>query len=200
MYFGNIVTSSNLEEENFKICRDLDSINKELPTLIVGWSKSKELFGNDISILHKKIERNLYWTFDGKERKSEFEEDIDSFKELCINNYGENIPYVYVDIIHSKLKIIKRILEKINNLKEKITYVSDNNMLYIYGENIIFGIDLNVLEYTSIKKEKVLTKLLSSPNTIFVDDEIFNKCKDIFYKVKHKTKLIPYIYKNGDYE
>ena len=41
MNVGNIITSSNIKEENFKICRKLDNIDNSLPTLIIGWNKQK---------------------------------------------------------------------------------------------------------------------------------------------------------------
>ena len=50
-------------------------------------------------------------------------------------------------------------------------------MVYVYGENIIFGIDLNIIEYSSIKKEKILNRIKNLNNNVLVTDEIFNKCK-----------------------
>ena len=55
MYVGNIVTSLKLEEENFNICSDLDSIDNDLSTLIIGWDNAKEFIGGNISIIHKKV-------------------------------------------------------------------------------------------------------------------------------------------------
>jgi len=199
MYVGNIVTSLKLDEENFNIYSDLESIDNDLSTLIIGWDNAKEFIGEDISILHKKINQKLYWTFSKKERKVDFEVDFEKFKEVCFNNFGDNIPYVYLDILHGKSKINKKIIKKILSLNNPIIYISDKNMVYIYGENIIFGIDLNIIEYSSIKKEKILNRIKNLNNNVLVTDEIFNKCKDLLYKIKYKNKLIPYIYKNGEF-
>ena len=199
MYVGNIVTSLKLDEENFDIYSDLESIDNDLPTLIIGWGNAKEFIGEDISILHKKINQKLYWTFSKKERKVDFEVDFEKFKEVCFNNFGDNIPYVYLDILHGKSKINKKIIRKILSLSNSVIYISDKNMVYIYGENIIFGIDLNIIEYSSIKKEKILNRIKNLNNNVLVTDEIFNKCKDLLYKIKYKNKLIPYIYKNGEF-
>jgi len=199
MYVGNIVTSLKLDEENFNIYSDLESIDNDLSTLIIGWDNAKEFIGEDISILHKKINQKLYWTFSKKERKVDFEVDFEKFKEVCFNNFGDNIPYVYLDILHGKSKINKKIIKKILSLNNSIIYISDKNMVYIYGENIIFGIDLNIIEYSSIKKEKILNRIKNLNNNVLVTDEIFNKCKDLLYKIKYKNKLIPYIYKNGEF-
>jgi hypothetical protein len=199
MYVGNIVTSLKLDEENFNIYSDLESINNDLPTLIIGWDNAKEFIGENISILHKKINQKLYWTFSKKERKVDFEVDLEKFKEVCFNTFGDNIPYVYLDILHGKNRINKIIIKKILSLINPIIYISDKNMVYIYGENIIFGIDLNIIEYSSIKKEKILNRIKNLNNNVLVTDEIFNKCKDLLYKIKYKNKLIPYIYKNGEF-
>ncbi len=63
MYLGNIVTSSKIEDTNFKVCRKVETIKEGLPTLIVGWDKTKEIYGDRVSILHKQIDENTYRTF-----------------------------------------------------------------------------------------------------------------------------------------
>jgi hypothetical protein len=70
-------------------------------------------------------------------------------------------------------------------------------MVYIYGENILFGIDLNVVSLFEGKSEKIVNKVKNLENNTLVDLEIFNKCKDFILKLKNKDKYIPYIY---DYE
>jgi hypothetical protein len=48
MYIGNIITSSKIEDDNFKVCRKLETIDDSLPTLIVGWEKTKEIYGDKV--------------------------------------------------------------------------------------------------------------------------------------------------------
>ena len=197
MDIGNIVSKTKIEIENFKICDSLECVNEELPTLIIGRKLSKELLGNNISILHKKISNNIYWTFDKTERKSEFESDLELFKADCFVSFGGNIQYVYLDILYSSRKINYRIIKKILSLKKPIIYFSENDMVYIYGENIIFGVDLNVLNYFEGKKEKIVEKIKSLNGNTLIDSTIFNKCKDLIYKLKNKNRFIPYIFGNG---
>jgi len=199
MYLGNIVTVYKIEEDKFRISPTLESINKDLPTLIIGWDTTKELMGEKVSILHKKINDNLYWTFSPKERKVEYDKDIISFKKLCFNKIGKEIPYVYLDILHGKFHINKKIIQKIYSLDDPISYISKNNMLYIFGENIIFGVDLNICELIGINKEKIIEKIDNIPNSILIGNEIFNKCKEYIKKLDNREKLVPYIYKNGEY-
>ncbi len=197
MYVGNIVTNSKIDIENFKVCRKINNIDSNLPTLIIGWENTKELLGEQVSILHKQIDTFTFWTFSPKERKSEYEIDLDSFISKCYNSFGEHLPYVYLDLLMGSRKINFRIIRKILSLKNPITYISDSNMVYIYGENIIFGIDLNVVSLFEEKYEKILNKVKNLQNNTLVDLEIFNKCKELILKIKNKDKYIPYIYEYG---
>jgi hypothetical protein len=198
MYVGNIVTKSKLVEENFNIVNNFDEIDNDLPTLIIGWEIVKNQI-EGISIIHKKISQRLYWTFTTKERKVDYEVDLEKFKELCFNQFGDNVPYVYLDLIHGKRRVNIKIIKKVLSLKNPVTYFSDKGMVYIYDENIIFGMDLSIVQYTNLNKEKIINKIKSIGDNVLVSDEIFNKCKDLLYKIKFKNKLIPYIYKNGEY-
>jgi len=199
MLIGNIITSTKINDTNFKISEELDSIDDLLPTIIIGWKKTKEKYGDDVSILHKKIKDNLYWTFSPTERKVDYEKDIILFKELCYNNVGKNIHYVYLDILHGKLHTIKKIIKKIYSLKTPISYISKTNMLYIFDENIIFGVDLNITELIGINKDKIIDRVTRFSNSILIGNEIFNKCKEYIKKLDNREKLLPYIYKNGEY-
>jgi hypothetical protein len=199
MYVGNILTTYRIEDENFKICRKLETIDESLPTLIIGWSKTKELYGDKASILHKQISDNVFWTFTKEERKVEYEHDIEDFKNLCYNNVGKDIPYVYLDVIHDNYRKNRKILRKIFSLSKSTSFITEKNMLYIYGENIIFGIDLNLIEYIGITKEKVINRLNKLPNNFLIENEIFNKCKDFILKLKNSDRLTPYIIEYGKY-
>ena len=194
MYIGNIITSSKIEDENFKVCRKLETIDDSLPTLIVGWEKTKEIYGDKVSILHKKIDDKTQWTFSTKERKVDYDKDIESYMSNCYSNIGKDINYIYVDVIHDSKKKIKKIIRKIYSLKNPKVYNHLNRMIYIYGDNIVFGVDIEVLNYIGIDYKKVLDKLSKISNCLFIDEKIFNIYKSIINKINGKVRLIPYIY------
>ena len=198
MNFGNVISKTPILIEGFKNYGKDDLIDNDLPTLIIGWDLVKEMYDGKVSILHKSINIRTYWTFNSKERKADFESDIESFKEFCYNSFGDNIPYVYLDILYGKKNINKKIIKKILTLVKPYIYLSDNNMVYIFGDNIIFGIDLNILDYFDSKKEKVLKVINNLNSAVLIDSEIFNKYRDFLYKIKNKNRLIPYIIKNGN--
>ena len=194
MYIGNIITSSKIEDENFKVCRKLETIDVSLPTLIVGWEKTKEIYGDKVSILHKKIDDKTQWTFTTKERKVDYDKDIESFMSNCYSNIGKDINYVYIDVMHDTKKKIKKIIKKIYSLKNPKVYNHLNRMIYIYGDNIVFGVDIEILSYIGIDYNKVLTKLSKIPNCLFIDEKIFNIYRGMINKINGKVRLIPYIY------
>jgi len=194
MYIGNIITSSKIEDDNFKVCRKLETIDDSLPTLIVGWEKTKEIYGDKVSILHKKIDDKTQWTFTTKERKVDYDKDIESFMSNCYSNIGKDISYVYIDVMHDTKKKIKKIIKKIYSLKNPKVYNHLNRMIYIYGDNIVFGVDIEILSYIGIDYNKVLTKLSKIPNCLFIDEKIFNIYRGMINKINGKVRLIPYIY------
>jgi len=194
MYIGNIITSSKIEDDNFKVCRKIETIDDSLPTLIVGWEKTKEIYGDKVSILHKKIDDKTQWTFTTKERKVDYDKDIESFMSNCYSNIGKDINYVYIDVMHDTKKKIKKIIKKIYSLKNPKVYNHLNRMIYIYGDNIVFGVDIEILSYIGIDYNKVLTKLSKIPNCLFIDEKIFNIYRGMINKINGKVRLIPYIY------
>ena len=112
----------------------------------------------------------------------------------CYSNIGKDINYVYIDIIHDSKKKIKKIINKIYSFKNPKVYVHLNRMIYIYGDNIVFGVDIEILNYIGIDYKKVLDKLSKISNCLFIDEKIFNIYKSIINKINGKVRLIPYIY------
>lgn len=197
MYLGNIITESDIQIENFNTFNSIEDSNSQLPTLIVGWSLVKKLFP-ETSILHKQINENIFWTFDEKERRVDYETDIKDFKEKCFNELGKDITYVYVDTIYTSKTKVKKIISKIKSFKNPIYYISDNKMLYVYDENIVFGIDLNITNLVGIDNSKLISKLRDLPNSTLLENEIFIKCSSIIKKIKNNDKILPYIYRYGE--
>ncbi len=196
MIFGNILTEEDININNLNKIEDINDINNSLPTIIIGWEKTKIIIGEDnVSILHKKIKNDLYWTFNQKERKVDYELDIENFKDVCLNEIENKIKYIYVDVLHDTKRKIKKIINKIIGLEYIITYKNNKNMLYIFGEGLVFGIDLNMCEFIGIEKNKIIEKVNNISDVTLHQNEIFNICKDLI--TNNREKIIPYIYYNG---
>ena len=196
MIIGNILTTDEISFKEFKTINNLNEKDNNLPTLIVGWELTKDIVdGDKVSILRKKIDDTLYWTFNEKERKVDYEIDILNFKEICLNQIEEQINYIYIDVLHDSKRKIKKILKKIMSLNYVVSYYNNNNMLYIFSENLVFGVDLNICEFIGLSKDKIIDKVNTLSDVTLLQNEIFNKCKDLIKN--NREKIIPYIYYNG---
>ena len=72
-------------------------------------------------------------------------------------------------------------------------------MLYIFDENLVFGVDLNICELIGVKRDKIIDRITNLPNSILIGNEIFNKCKELITKTDKKERILPYVYRNGKY-
>jgi len=195
MIIGNIVTNEEIKDDKYNICNNIKDVNPNFPTLIIGWSLVKEIYGeNEVSIINKKINEDTFWTFNTKERKVDLEIDINSFKKKCLNHIESKITYIFIDIIHDNKKKIKKIIKKIYSLKNIISFV-DKEIIYIYDENLVFGIDLTILNFLGININKIIDKVNNISTITLSKNEIFNKC--IRCVENNNKKIIPYIYRYG---
>lgn len=195
MYIGNIVTNDKISDEKYNICDDISQINSNFLTIIVGWGLVKEIYGEEnVSILNKKIDENTYWTFNNKERKVDLEVDLKKFHNRCIKYIDNKITYIFIDILHDNPKKIKKIIRKIYSLNNIRTLMCDS-MIYLFDENLVFGIDLNILYFMGVNIDKIKHKVKRLSKVTLIENEIFNKCsRCVDYNNK---KIIPYIYRYG---
>ena len=142
--------------------------------------------------MDKHIKDNVYWTYEIKEDRAKSEIESEMF---IINTYissVDSITYFFVDPIKYNLSQIKKIISKINNLKDIVIYNHENKMIYLYGEDFIFGIDLILLDlYFDIKKVNVI-KRLDKLGFIY-GSELKEKHKDYLERINNKIKYLPYI-------
>ena len=69
IYLANIITKTKLKVSSFfNITSDFNSVDKNIPTLIIGWKETKELFPNQ-NILDNRIDEYIYWTFSKREKR-----------------------------------------------------------------------------------------------------------------------------------
>ena len=78
-YIANIITKSKINLGSFfNITNDLNNVDKSIPTLIIGWDEVKKIFPEQ-NILEKKIDDMLYWTFSKREKRYQYEIDLENF-------------------------------------------------------------------------------------------------------------------------
>jgi hypothetical protein len=198
-YIANIITKSKLEISTFfNVTSDFNSINPNIPTLIIGWKEVKEIFPEQ-NILYNKISDNISWTFSKREKRHQYEKDIVDFTSNVIDNVNKTIKYRFFNYI----------LATQNKRECFISYVQSGNcsmyynsrFLYVYNikDSFTIGVSLTDLRYIGINTDEFIRNLTTNTNNIICDNL---KCIDSnsFELVKDNTKIIPYLnyLKNSD--
>lgn len=203
MKVANIVTTSKIVvPEIFNVVPSMEEAIDGLPTLLVGYQLANK-FNPDFDITEIKLDDNIYWTFKKTEKRDKYEEDLRWFLIKTFSDLTNEIDYVFVDPIQYRPKTLLKILKKIYSIKNKITYL-DGEMLYIYGEQIVFGINLELLRFIGLNTEKILFKIKRISDVFLIKNEILIEYKNYIETLYIKAKYLPYLYfivneKNSDY-
>jgi len=193
MKVANIVSTSNVKvSDEFNVVKAMGEIIHNLPTLIVGYDYVDRHYPN-FDITNIKLGENLYWTFKRTERRDKFEEDLEWFKTKVFVDLTKQVNYVFVDPIQQKTRVLWKIIRKIANLKHKITYIQ-GEMVYVYGDNLIFGIDLKLLRFMSMNIDKIKDKIKQISDVFLDDDKILIEYKKNVGKLGEQVKYIPFLY------
>jgi hypothetical protein len=182
MVLGNIVSKDEIKvSEIFKVVKSINDVDKSLPTLIVGFDLISELYP-DFNILDFRVDKNTYWTFKRNEKRDKFEEDLTNFTRIVYTSFFKGVKYIHIDFLLYKPRQLKKILRKILS-GEKIISVQYKNNVFIYFENLIFGLDLEMLRYLRVDVDKILRK-------IRVISLKFLECNSIFIKNKREIQIL----------
>lgn len=194
-YIGNIVSDIKLDDNVgiFHVTSNLEDIIMGIPTLVVGWSKVKQLFDN-VSILKWEIDPNTYWTFSKYERRNRLNEDLIKFKNLCVDRTIKGLTYVYFNsLISSKYKK-SLMLNSLNDGFEKKLLIW-NDMCYICWREIkfILGISMRDVEYEGKERQFFIEtmKSIGGMTQVGYDD---NKNKDALKLFYNKNYALSYLF------
>jgi hypothetical protein len=192
MKIGNIVSTTNINvSDDFNVVQSLDEIIQGLPTLIIGWDYVKKNYP-DYDVTDRKLSDNLYWTVKKTEKRDIHEEDLFYFIKNSYKKLIDNISYYYLDPFNFTRKQFLRLIEKLNTSKS-ISYHHDN-MIYIYIENYILGIDIEILEFIGFKRDKIITKINNKSTIFLTKDAIFIEYKHRIENFENQVKYIPVLY------
>jgi hypothetical protein len=192
MIVANIVSNNKINvSEDFNVVKSMDEIIHGLPTLIIGFDYVNKHFP-DFNILDREISKDLYWTFKKTERRDKHEEDLIWFMVNSYNFLLQDISYVFIDPIQYSNKTMLKILRKLNKIKNLVS-VQNDEMIYIYGEKIIFGVDLRLLEYMGYKKDRIKTLIKSNCVEFLEKNQILIEYKKYVEDLDIPVKYIPYL-------
>ncbi len=198
MKIANIVTSNKVDvTSDINVVKNIEDIIDGIPTLVTSYEWVSENY-TDYDIYDKKLGDNLYWTFARTERRDIFANDVEEFITLVNQDLVKKVDYIFMDLILFHPTTIKKIIRKIFSLSNKIAF-KHKEMVYIYGGDLIFGIDLSMMEYMGINVTTVENKIKRICKVFLEDSEIFIEYKDNMERLDHSVKYIPYLYaiKNG---
>ena len=192
MKIGNIVSTSSVSvSEDFNVVQSLDEIIQGLPTLIVGWDYVKKNYP-DYDVTDRKLADNLYWTVKKTEKRDIYEEDLFYFIQNTYNGLVKDIDYYYLDPFSFNRKQLVRLLKKLNTCKS-ISYHHDN-MVYIYVEDYILGIDISLMEFIGFKYDKIIDKIKQKSSIFLTKDMIFIEYKHRIENFENQVKYLPVLY------
>ena len=66
-------------------------------------------------------------------------------------------------------------------------------MIYIYGDKLIFGIDLYLIKYMGFDENRVEIKIKNISKEFLEGDEIFILYKDNMERLNNSVKYIPFL-------
>jgi len=198
MKIANIVSKTNLEvPEDINVVTSFNDIIEGLPTLIIGYDYVNENYP-DFDITDIKLGDNLYWTFKKNEKRDKFEEDLKWFIAKVYSDLVNELSYIFVDPLQYRGRKLIKIVRKIYSLKNAISYVNDQ-MVYVFSENLIFGIDLKLFKYIGYDQSKIESRIKAISSIFLRESDIFIEYKNIITILGDKTKYLPYLYsiRNG---
>ena len=192
MFLGRIVTKNKSLDVPFFIELTEDVGDYSIPTLIIGKKRAVDLFGSEnVHVLDKKIQENVWWTFAKNERRVDFEEDTKKFVDSIVKNINRDLKYYFINIFTEKLSFLKKFINYIYNNERKSVYVTEKH-IYIYGGKNVLGLSRGDFEYAGIDSNKVVNKILSNPkNIVFCDDDV---TQNIAKFSKSNNIIIPYLH------
>ena len=194
-YIANILTDEPFNEgELYNVVRDKEKLVPDIPTLIIGWERTKTEYP-DASIIEWKVADNVYWTYGKYERRDKYEVNIKKFQDLSFKKFVESLEYVFYAVLLTPPERFESFLVSLGSDNQKTIYVT-GDMMYLYysGTNKVVGLSLRDCDYLNEFTKKRIFSSVYNSNTVNLlknNDEI---SKEIRYKAKGRAYILPYLY------
>lgn len=194
-YIANILTDEPFNEgELYNVVRGKEELVPDIPTLIIGWERTKAEYP-DASIIEWKVADNVYWTYGKYERRDKYEVNIKKFQDLSFKKFVESLEYVFYDVLLTPPERFESFLTSLGSDNKKTIYVT-GDMMYLYynGTNKVVGLSLRDCDYLNEFTKKRIFSSVYNSNTVNLlknNDEI---SKEIRYKAKGRAYILPYLY------
>ena len=194
-YIANILTDEPFNEgELYNVVRGKEELVPDIPTLIIGWERTKTEYP-DASIIEWKVADNVYWTYGKYERRDKYEVNVKKFQDLSFKKFVESLEYVFYDVLLTPPERFESFLASLGSDNQKTIYVT-GDMMYLYynGTNKVVGLSLRDCDYLNEFTKKRIFSSVYNSNTVNLlknNDEI---SKEIRFKAKGRAYILPYLY------
>jgi len=185
---GYIYSDNNLNTYPIGF-KPINYIDNETPTIIIGYENINKLYP-DFDITKFEIEKNIYWTFKKNEKRDKYDNDLTNFFFTVYKKSLDKIKYILLDPLQLDRKELYTYLEDILSRKNFISY-KENDMVYMYNEYVIYGVDLKLLKFMSFNIENVLIKIKKNSKVLFEEK---SNLDSHLYLLGFQQKFIPYLY------
>jgi hypothetical protein len=193
---GNIISGKKLVVwDRFNVVPSLSECVSDVPTLVIGYKESRELFPDtELIFKNRKINENTFWTFSKRENVRDYETDLDEFMNNCYKRLQSKPIYFFVDTVHFSEAKIARTFEKIKSVDNLIGYIHNNRMIYLYGDGIIFGIDLELSKFIGNDPNKVISRFEKLTDGLITPKDLPSYFQEDLIKLDNAVKYIPYLW------
>ncbi len=193
MKIANIVSHQKVNvSQEFNVVESMDRIIHGLPTLILGFDYVNKHYP-EFDVMDRKLGENLYWTVKRTEKRDKYEEDLSWFVTKVLTDLISEVSYIFVDPIQYNSRTIRKVIRKFHSMENKITY-QNGQMLYIYAEKIIFGVDLKLLKYIGLDYKKIKEKIIRKSLVFLTNDKILIEYKKTVEELDNQVRYIPYLF------
>ena len=195
MEIANIVCQTKMDlGKEFVIVKSMDEIiNHDLPTLVIGYTMVKELFGPELDLMDRKSD-GIHWTFAKNEMRDYYNQDLDNFIQYAYFKSVDGLDYLYVDPISMKYGSIRKIVKKIHSIENIVSFLFNDRILYVYGDNLVFGIDLKIIKFIGLDRDKLQNKIENISKVFLEGEEILIEYKNYMERLDQQAKYIPFLY------
>lgn len=168
-----VIEGNYLNDKNIKLVKLSDEYieDTKTPTLLVGWELVSSIFGENVSILNKKIRKNLFWTFSPQEKMQQFNEDVEKFIYELYHDLIEGHEYYFIDPIIDSISKIDHLFRFIDDENYDSIYITDD-FIYMYtkSEKLILGIDIKYYRRLQFNIEKIIEALSKRSHVVLTED------------------------------
>ena len=146
-HIGRIITTTKIEgiSEFIDVTKDESSVvgnEAKIPTLIIGFKNAERICG-PLKMTEKKIGNNLWWTFSKRERRIDYEPDLESFLSNVSDFLMKFCNYEYIDPItwEEEKKDAIDVLRIFSENEQRVWFVNGCTAFYRSGRKYN-GIDV----------------------------------------------------------